>query len=104
VLLPKHYFWHRGFDGMYGTVARYVETLTQWSPGLSESSALAVVGALFGIDLPDVAGLADFDAGFSPEFFERIVIQETERALAATGDPERVGLVSSYERFSHAAD
>jgi hypothetical protein len=104
VLLPKHYFWHRGFDGMYGTVARYVETLTQWSPGLSESSALAVVGALFGIDLPDVAGLADFDAGFSPEFFERIVIQETERALAATGDPERVVPWVDAGRRPHEGD
>lgn len=90
VLLPKHYFWHRGFDGMYGTVARYVETLTEWNPGLSESGALDVVGALFGIDLPGITCVADFDRGFPPEFFERVVTRETERALAATGDPDRV--------------
>ncbi len=90
VLLPKHYFWHRGFDGMYGTVARYVETLTRWNAGLSEGAALDVVGALFGIDLPGVTSLAAFDAGFPQEFFDRIVTQETDRALAATGDPERV--------------
>ena len=27
VMLCKHYFWHREFDGLYGTVARYVQTL-----------------------------------------------------------------------------
>ena len=36
LVLPKHYFWHRGFDRMYGTVARYVQTLCEWNPGLSE--------------------------------------------------------------------
>src|SRR5205085_4256554 len=25
-LCPKHYFWQRGFDGLYGTVYRYVLT------------------------------------------------------------------------------
>jgi hypothetical protein len=35
-LLPKDYYWHRGYDGMYGTTARYVQTLVDWNPGLSE--------------------------------------------------------------------
>ena len=52
LVLPKHYFWHRGFDGMYGTVARYVQTLCEWNAGLSERGALQVVRALFGIELP----------------------------------------------------
>ncbi|MDQ3699837.1 MAG: hypothetical protein M3442_02835 [Chloroflexota bacterium] len=90
VLLPKHYFWHRGFDGMYGTVARYVQTLTEWNPGLSERGALQFVDALFGIDLPGITSLRDFDRGFPQEFFDRIVTRETERALVAMGDPERV--------------
>ena len=42
VLLCKHYFWHRGFDGLYGTVARYVQTLTEWNPGLSQRSHVLV--------------------------------------------------------------
>ena len=25
-IFPKHYFWNRGFDGMYGTVARWVNS------------------------------------------------------------------------------
>lgn len=104
VLLPKHYFWHRGFDGMYGTVARYVETLTSWNPGLSESSALDVVGALFGLDLPGVSCLDDFDAGFPPEFFDRIVTRETIRALAAIGDPERVVPWVDAGRRPHEGD
>jgi hypothetical protein len=90
VMLCKHYFWHRGFDGMYGTVARYVQTLTEWSPALSEESALKVVTALFGIELPGARSLRDLDAGFPQEFFDRIVVRETERAIAAMGDPERV--------------
>ena len=89
-LHPKHYFWHRGFDGMYGTVCRYVETLTRWSPALCDTDALAVVSALFGIELPAISGRADFEGGFPPEFFELIVKRETSRALAAVGNPERV--------------
>ena len=90
VLLPKHYFWHRGYDGLYGTIARYVDTLTRWSPGLGEDSALEVASSLFGVDLPGIASLADFDAGFPAEFFEQVVSGETRRALAAVGDAGRV--------------
>jgi hypothetical protein len=91
VLLCKHYFWHRGFDGLYGTVARYVQTLTEWSPGLSETGALRFVTALFGLELPGITSLRDFDLGFPQEFFDTIVVRETERAIAAMGgDPERV--------------
>ena len=51
-ILPKHYYWHRGFDGLYGTVARWVQTIGEWNPGLTEEDAFAVVQALFGIKLP----------------------------------------------------
>jgi hypothetical protein len=90
LILPKLYFWHRGFDGLYGTVSRYVETLTAWNPGLSERGALRFVTALFGIDLPGIGALRDFDLGFPQAFFDHIVTRETERAIAAMGDPERV--------------
>jgi hypothetical protein len=90
VLLPKHYIWHRGFDGLYGTACRYVETLTAWNPGLSDADALAVVSALFGLELPGVADRRDFDRGFPPEFFDRIVTQETRRALAVVDHPHRI--------------
>ncbi|MBI3974255.1 MAG: hypothetical protein HY332_23500 [Chloroflexi bacterium] len=90
VMLCKHYFWHRGFDGMYGTAARYVQALTEWNADLSEWGALRVVEALFGIELPGITGLRDFDRGFPQEFFDTVVVRETERAIAAMRDPERV--------------
>lgn len=90
ILLPKHYFWQRGFDGMYGTVYRYVETLTQWNPGLSDAAALALVRALFGLELPGVRDRLDLDRGFPPEFFATVVQQETRRALVAVSDAERI--------------
>ena len=32
-IFPKHYFWNRGFDGMYGTVARWVGPSANGIPG-----------------------------------------------------------------------
>lgn len=104
VLLPKHYFWHRGFDGMVGTVYRYVETLTDWNPGLSDADALAVVKALFGLELPGVQCRSDFEDAFSPEFFEVVVTQETRRALAAVDDPNRVVPWLDTGRSPHDGD
>ena len=104
VVLPKHYFWHRGFDGMYGTIARYVATLTQWNAALSEGAALEVTGALLGLDLPGITSLASFDDGFPAEFFARIVAHETQRALAAVGDAERVAPWIDAGRRPHEGD
>jgi len=104
VLLPKHYFWHRGFDGLYGTVYRYVETLTMWNPGLTDADALAVVQALFGLDLPGIAGRQDFDNGFPPEFFSTLVAQETRRALAVVDDPHRITPWVDAGRKPHDGD
>lgn len=104
VLLPKHYFWHRGFDGLYGTIARYVETLTTWNPALSEGGALDVTGSLFGLALPGIGCLADFDAGFPPAFFETVVTQATQRVLAAVDDPERVVAWIDAGRRPHEGD
>ena len=89
-LCPKHYFWQRGFDGMYGTVYRYILTLCDWNTGLSEADALAVVRALFGLELPGVQGSDDLDSPFPQQFFDTVVAQETRRALAVVDDPERV--------------
>ena len=65
-LLPKHYFFHRGFDGFVGTVFRYCETLCEWNPGLTVADALEVVQALFGIVLPGVEEMGDFESALSP--------------------------------------
>jgi hypothetical protein len=104
VLLPKHYFWHRGFDGMVGTVYRYVETLTEWSPLLDDASALAVVQALFGLELPGVRSRADLEDALTPEFFAQVVTRETRRALAAVEDPERIVPWVDTGRAPHDGD
>ncbi len=90
ILLPKHYFFHRGFDGMVGTVHRYVETLTAWNPKLSDADALAVVQVLFGLTLPGVTTRQGMEEALTPEFFQTIVTQETRRALQAVDDPARI--------------
>jgi hypothetical protein len=90
ILLPKHYFFHRGFDGMVGTIHRYVETLCAWNPELRDADALMVVQALFGLSLPGVTSRQDMEEALTPEFFQTIVTQETRRALAAVDDPARI--------------
>ncbi|MFH1567960.1 MAG: hypothetical protein ABIL09_08150 [Gemmatimonadota bacterium] len=104
VLLPKHYFWQRGFDGLVGTVFRYVETLCEWNPGLSDGEALAVVESLFGLVLPGVDDRADLESALTGDFYDLIVTQETERALAAVGDPARVVPWVDSGRAPHDGD
>ncbi len=104
ILLPKHYFWHNGFDGLIGTVGRYVETLTLWNPGLSDADALAVVESLFGLALPDVQDRDDLVQALSPAFCEQIVARETRRALAAVDDPARIVPWVDAGRFPHDGD
>jgi len=103
-IFPKHYFWHRGFDGMYGTVARWVQTLKEWNPSLTEQDCFAVVKVMFGLELPRVRSLADMELGFPDEFFDQIVFSETRRALDATGNPDKVIAWVSTGRNPHAGD
>jgi hypothetical protein len=90
LLLPKHYFFHRGFDGMLGTIHRYVETLCAWNPGLRDDEALAVVQLLFGLSLPGVTSRSDMEEALTPDFFQKVVTLETRRALAVVDDPNRI--------------
>lgn len=90
ILLPKHYFFHRGFDGMVGTIYRYVETLCAWNPGLSDADALTVVQLLFGLSLPGITQREEMEEALTPEFFQTMVGQETRRALAVVDDPNRI--------------
>ena len=82
-ILPKLYFYHRGFDGFYGTIGRYIQTLTAWNPGLTDAHAMKVIEALLGIQLPWVRSRLDLDLGFPAEQFETFVASETRRMLAA---------------------
>lgn len=104
ILLPKHYFFHRGFDGLLGTVYRYVETLTAWNPGLSDAAALAVVQSLFGLTLPGVENRLDFETALTPAFFAQVVTQETQRALAAVDDQARIVPWVDSGRAPHDGD
>lgn len=103
-LFPKHYFWHRGFDGMYGTIARWVRTLGQWNPGLSEPDCFAVVKSIFGLELPRIHSLADLEMGFPDEFFSDVVFSETRRVLDAVEDDRKVIAWVSTGRNPHAGD
>ena len=79
-LLPKHYFFQRGFDGFLGTVYRYSQTLLEWNPGISVADTLDVVQGL-GIVLPGVGDdMLDFESALSPEFFEQVVTGLLQRA------------------------
>jgi hypothetical protein len=104
LLLPKHYFWHRGFDGFVGTVARWADTLCSWNPGLPCADALAVTGSLFGIELPGVRERAELECALTPEFYATVVTLETSRALAAVDDPERIVPWVDAGRFPHDGD
>jgi hypothetical protein len=103
-LLVKHYFWHRGFDGLYGTVARWVKQVGAWNPGLDEARCFKVVKAWLGIELPQVSSLADMDLGFPPTFFDQVVQEETRRALAAASSPEKVVPWIDTGRMPHGGD
>lgn len=105
LIFPKHYYWHRGFDGLYGTVQRWVQKFGEWNPSLNEADCFLLVENLFGINLPGVNSLYDMERGFPPEFFSEFVHDETKRALAATGDPEKTMFwVSASSREPHAGD
>ena len=103
-IFPKHYFWHRGMDGMYGTISRWVKRLRKWNPTLTEADCFAVVKALLGIELPGINSLMDMEMGFPDEFFSKVVYNETKRALAAVGDPDKVIAWVSTGRSPHGGD
>ncbi len=104
-LLPKHYFFHRGFDGSIGTVYRYSQTLMEWNSSLAVADTLEVVQAIFGIVLPGVDNdMLDFESALNTEVFEQVVTQETKRALAAVDDPERIVPWLDTGRFPHDGD
>ncbi len=104
VLLVKHYFWHRGFDGMYGTVVRWVQQIQEWNPRLTERDCFTVVKAWLGVDLPEVNSLSDMDLGFPQAFFDQVVTTETERALAAVSQPEKIVPWVDTGRMPHGGD
>ena len=108
ILMPKHYFYHRGFDGFVGTVARYCRVLCEWnSPRLSTAGALSVVKVLFGgLELPGVSSTLDFESVLdNPQFYSVVVEGESAKALLAVGgDPARVVPWVDAGRLPHDGD
>ena len=63
-----------------------------------------MVKAWLGVDLPEVNSLADMDLGFPLAFFEQVVTEETQRALAAVSYPEKVVPWVDTGRMPHGGD
>jgi hypothetical protein len=103
-ILPKLYFFHRGFDGFYGTIGRYIQTLTAWNPGLSDAHAMKVVEGLFGIRLPWIRSRLDLEMGFPSDFFDSFVPTEVRRMLAAAPSPGQVVPWAEAGREPHHGD
>ena len=92
LILPKLYVWHRGVDGLYGTVHGWVTTLMSWNSGLWEAEAFAAVRALLGVALPSaepgaapgatMAALKELDRRFPDQFFSPFMVDEVKRSLA----------------------
>jgi hypothetical protein len=115
VILPKLYLWHRGVDGLYGTVARYVSTLADWNLGLWEPEAFAATRALLGLALPStepnavpgqtMASLRELERGFPDALFSDVVTPEVRRAIAAAdGYPWKVVPWVDSGRRPHGGD
>ncbi len=92
LILPKLYVWHRGVDGLYGTVYRWVTTLMAWNSGLWEAEAFAATRALLGIALPTadpasaaptMTALKELDRRFPDAFFSQFMTDEAKRCIAA---------------------
>ena len=103
-IFPKHYYWHRGFDGMYGTIQRWVQKFREWNPSLTEEDGFQLIKSLFGLELPGVNTLVDLEMGFPEEFFTETVYNETRRALEAIKDVDKTIFWVSTGRSPHAGD
>lgn len=90
VIMPKFYFWHRGFDGLVGTAWRWANTLTAWNPELTVRDACLMTRMLFGDAMPVVDSLIDFDRLITAEYLTELTLTEAGRSLAAVGDRARV--------------
>ena len=104
LLFPKHYYWNRGMDGMFGTISRWVKRLRAWNPSLTEADCFHVVEALIGVRLPEVGSLVDLERGHTEAFCTQVVYNETRRALEGIGDADKVIGWVSTGRGPHGGD
>lgn len=104
VVMPKLYWWQRGYDGLVGTAWRWASTLTQWNPELSVADACAVTRAFFGDSMPLVDELIDFDRVIDAAWVREVTMRETTRALAVIGGNARVVPWVDSGRAPHDGD
>ena len=109
LILPKFYLHHRGYDGLYGTVGRYIRVLCEWNPELPESDVVDFVRGLTGLRLPAVSSLDDLDSGFPPAFFTEDIAAQATRVIAESSQdgserPEQICPWVDSGRLPHAGD
>jgi hypothetical protein len=73
---PKVYLWKGGFDGYYGTLARYVDFVTSRNPDLPGDLVLQVLFRLLGIEMPDVRSVADLQKEFPRSYYDVTLVGE----------------------------
>ena len=86
----KHYLWMDGIDGFKGTLARYRQTLQEWSPELDDVRVEALVCRLLGVRLPADYGILDFERPAPKAFFDEVVYSESKKMLFRIGDADRI--------------
>ena len=87
---PKLYFWQHGVDGLKGTLYRWVQTLCEWNPGLSEPEAFSRVRELFALWIPGVTALDQLDAPLPPAFFTQVVQSEIAKMQERISEVSRI--------------
>ena len=87
---PKVYLWKGGFDGYYGTLARYVDFVTKGNPDLPGDLVLQVLFRLLGIEMPDVRAVADLQKEFPQSYYDVTLVGEIKKIEADVGGLDNV--------------
>ena len=101
MVVPRFGIHHRGTDGLYGLLSKWVGAMNEWSSSLWEAESFEAVGALTGLHLPSsdpaapagqrMLSLRDFERGYPEAFWREVMVPEARRAIAqADGYPWRV--------------
>lgn len=104
VVMPKLYYWHRGYDGLIGTAWRWATTLMDWNHGLTVRDACLVTRAFYGSAMPLLDSLIDFDRLITPEYLAELTALEAGRAVAAVADRARLVPWVDSGRAPHDGD
>jgi hypothetical protein len=87
---PKVYLWKGGFDGYYGTLARYVDFVMSNNPDLPGDLVLQVLYRLLGIEMPDVRAVGALQKEFPQSYFDVTLVGEIKKIEADVGSLENI--------------